>query len=71
MILVQEPPPERTVDTPESAVGKVIEIHMDEKLAINRRKESVEVDPLVFMGTHYARVTGNLGRAFSVGRELR
>lgn len=33
-------------------------------------KESVKIDPLVFMGTHYARVTGNLGRAFSIGKEM-
>jgi hypothetical protein len=26
--------------------------------------------PQVFMGTHYAKVSGNPGRAFSIGKEL-
>ena len=43
-------------------IGKITGIHMD---------KSRKIDPLVFMGTHYARVTDNLGKAFSIGTKLK
>jgi len=52
-------------------IGKIIEIHMNEDLKLERGQEFARIDPLVFMGTHYARVTGNLGKAFSIGNRLK
>jgi flavin reductase (DIM6/NTAB) family NADH-FMN oxidoreductase RutF len=52
-------------------IGKIIEMHMDEDLKTAPGRGFLKIDPLVFMGTHYARVTGNLGRAFSIGRQLK
>lgn len=52
-------------------VGKVIETHLDESLVSEGKQDTAGIDPLVFMGPHYARVSGNLGRAFSIGNELR
>jgi flavin reductase (DIM6/NTAB) family NADH-FMN oxidoreductase RutF len=52
-------------------IGKIVEMHLNEDLKIDRGRDFIRIDPLVFMGTHYARVTGNLGRAFSIGRQLK
>jgi flavin reductase (DIM6/NTAB) family NADH-FMN oxidoreductase RutF len=52
-------------------IGKIVEVHMDENLKIDRSKEMTKFDPLVFMGSHYARVTDNLGKAFSMGKQLK
>ncbi len=52
-------------------IGEVKEVHLDESLKIDRSKETVKIDPLVFMGTHYTKISGEiLGRAFSVGKTL-
>ena len=41
-------------------IGRITETHVNDG----------DIDPLVFMGTHYAKVTGNLGKAFSCGTKL-
>jgi flavin reductase (DIM6/NTAB) family NADH-FMN oxidoreductase RutF len=63
----------RVVELPshDLLIGEVVETHVDSDLAIDMKKEFTKADPLVFMGTHYARVEGNLGRAFSIGGKLR
>jgi flavin reductase (DIM6/NTAB) family NADH-FMN oxidoreductase RutF len=52
-------------------IGRIVEVHLDENLAVDRSREPVRIDPLVFMGSHYARVTDNLGKCFSIGRALK
>lgn len=64
---------EQVVELPshDCFIGKVVEVHMNEELKIDGQVENAKINPLVFMGTHYARATGNLGRAFSIGREIK
>jgi flavin reductase (DIM6/NTAB) family NADH-FMN oxidoreductase RutF len=63
---------ERVVELPshDYFIGKIVEIHMNQDLSGGDGHAYSRIDPLVFMKTHYARVTGNLGRAFSIGRQL-
>ena len=64
---------EKTIELPshDYFMGKIVEVHLDENLSIDRSKEFVKIDPLVFMGTHYTKVSGNLGRAYFIGKELK
>ncbi|MBN1799636.1 MAG: flavin reductase family protein [Spirochaetales bacterium] len=64
---------EKVVELPshDYFIGKIVEIHMDQDVSGGDGPAYAKIDPLVFMSTHYARVTGNLGRAFSIGRQLK
>jgi len=50
-------------------IGRVIEIHMDKDKTGG--KENIKVEPLVFMGTHYATTSGFFGKPFFIGKKLK
>jgi flavin reductase (DIM6/NTAB) family NADH-FMN oxidoreductase RutF len=64
---------ERVIELPshDYFIGKIVEVHINQDLSGEEGPAYAKIDPLVFMKTHYARVTGNLGRAFSIGRQLK
>jgi flavin reductase (DIM6/NTAB) family NADH-FMN oxidoreductase RutF len=51
-------------------IGAVAEIYRNADPASGPGDEMEKISPLVFMGTHYSRVQGNLGKAFSVGKNV-
>jgi len=64
---------ERVIELPshDFFIGEIVESHMDENLMADPKDGFVKIDPLVFLGTHYAGIAGNMGRAFAVGRKLK
>jgi flavin reductase (DIM6/NTAB) family NADH-FMN oxidoreductase RutF len=51
-------------------IGKIIQVHIDKDKAPVRGEVNAPIDALVFMGTHYAYTTGNLGKPFFIGKKL-
>lgn len=50
-------------------IGRIEELYVPD-VPGGEKAESEAADPLVFMGPRYARVTGDLGRPFSIGKQL-
>lgn len=52
-------------------IGKITEVYADEDLNTSAGLDFEKLKPLVYMGRHYATVAGNLGKTFSIGKQLK
>jgi flavin reductase (DIM6/NTAB) family NADH-FMN oxidoreductase RutF len=52
-------------------IGRITEVHMNEELVGGDAHDFEKLRPLAYMRTHYAAAEGNLGRTFSIGRQLK
>ncbi|MBN1695900.1 MAG: flavin reductase family protein [Spirochaetales bacterium] len=63
----------KTIELPshDLFIGRISEIHLDENLKGEGPGNTIDIEPLVFMGSRYATTHGDYGKPFSIGTKLK